>query len=174
MVDRGSAQVPKGSAAHLALSLFMFTACRVSDAITLGRHNERRQGDLIWLAWQPGKAGSMPVEIPMLPPLIEAIRATGVIGKTYNLNAYGRSWASPDAFRNRFKDWCREAGLPDRSPHGIRKAAGHLLAQHGATQYQIMAVHGHAQATTSEVYTRSVERVKIAEAAMGLLAGMEW
>ncbi|WP_226898473.1 tyrosine-type recombinase/integrase [Mangrovicoccus algicola] len=85
-----------------------------------------------------------------------------------------RPWRSSDSFRNCFKRWCIEAGLPDRSPHGIRKAAGHLLAEAGATQHQIMAVHGHSQARTSEVYTRDVQRSKLAESAVTLLAGMEW
>ncbi|RJL02345.1 hypothetical protein D3P06_11375 [Paracoccus aestuarii] len=48
----------------------------------------------------------------------------------------------------------REEGLDNRSSHGVRKAAGHLLAQEGCSQNQIMTVHGHTQARTSEVYTR--------------------
>ncbi|WP_138468474.1 site-specific integrase [Poseidonocella sp. HB161398] len=167
---------PFGSDAHMALTLFMFTAARVSDAIALGRANEIQRDGLTWLQWQPGKKGSSKVTIPVLPPLLRAIRAREVehLSGSYLLTAHGRPWRSSDSFRNCFKRWCVEAGLPDRSPHGIRKAAGHLLAEAGATQHQIMAVHGHSQAQTSEVYTRDVQRSKLAESAVALLAGMEW
>jgi len=163
-----------GTDAHLALTLFMFTAARVSDAIRLGRAHEATQGNVTWLSWTPAKRGAKPVTIPMLPPLYRATRAQSVIGKTYLLTAHGQPWASTDSFRNRFKDWCREAGLPDLSPHGIRKAAGNLLAEAGATQHQIMAIHGHAEAATSEIYTRGAERARLARDAMALLAGLDW
>jgi len=64
--------------------------------------------------------------------------------------------------------------LPNRSSHGIRKAAGHLLAQQGYSQYQIMTIHGHTQAQTSEIYTKGVERWKMANEAMMRLEGMDW
>lgn len=167
-------QHPPGTDAHLALTLFMFTAARISDVILLGRGNETTQGGLTWLTWQPAKKGARAVSIPMLPPLYAATRAQPVIGKTYLLTRQGKSFASPEAFRNRFKDWCVAAGLPDRSAHGIRKAAGNLLAEAGATQHQIMAIHGHAEAKTSEIYTRAADRARLAKDAMALLAGLEW
>lgn len=75
---------------------------------------------------------------------------------------------------NMFRRWCIAAGLEGRSAHGVRKAAGHLLAQEGCSQYQIMTIHGHTQAQTSEIYTKGVERWKMAQAAMAALEGMEW
>jgi hypothetical protein len=37
-----------------------------------------------------------------------------------------------------------------------------------------MSIHGHAQASTSEVYTESVERMKLAEMGASKLAGLDW
>ncbi|MDG3040471.1 tyrosine-type recombinase/integrase [Roseicyclus marinus] len=165
---------PKGTMAHLALTLFTFTACRIGDAPLLGRMNERRDGAVTWLEWEPGKKGSKPVSIPILPPLAEAIAAQKVAGPTYLLNAHGQPFASSAAFGNWFRDRVREAGLEDRSAHGIRKAAGELMALQGATQYHIMAVHGHGQARTSEVYTQGVNRRRLAAEAMEKLRGMAW
>ncbi|MDP1669812.1 hypothetical protein [Phaeovulum sp.] len=68
----------------------------------------------------------------------------------------------------------RGGGAEGLSSHGIRKAAGELLALQGASQYHIMAVHGHSSAKTSEVYTKGVERDRLAEQAMRMLEGMEW
>jgi len=165
---------PKGTMAHLALTLLMFTACRIGDAHRLGRAHERRDGAVTWLEWTPEKKGSTPVSIPILPPLAQAIAAQTVVGPTYLLNAHGQPFASKTALGNWFRDRVREAGLENRSPHGIRKAAGELLALEGATQYHIMAVHGHTQARTSEVYTSGVNRRKLAAEAMAHLGGMEW
>lgn len=163
-----------GTMPHLALSIFMFTACRVSDAYTLGRAHERRHDGQLWLSWQPAKKGSAPVSVPVLPPLERAMAAQKVIGPTYLLNAWGQPFASAAAFGNWFRDRVKEAGLVDRSPHGIRKAAGELLALEGATQYHIMSIHGHTQAKTSEVYTAGVNRQKLAGEAMAKLSNMEW
>ncbi|PKR55182.1 integrase [Thalassospira marina] len=163
-----------GTPAHLCLTLFMFTACRISDAYRLGRDNEITRNGILGLSWQPQKKGSALVEIPMLPPLIKATRAATVQGKTYLLTEHGKPFRSAEGLRNRFKKWCLAAGLDDRTSHGIRKAAGKLLAEEGCTQYEVMAVHGHAEAKTSETYTGSAERWRLARQAMQRLEAMEW
>lgn len=165
---------PFGTKAHLALTLFMFTACRIGDAIQLGRKHEIKRNGQIWLSWQPAKKGSKPVEIPLLPPLEKAIRAQKVIGETYLLTESGSPYSSPEGLRNRMAKWCKSAKIEGRSSHGIRKAAGHLLALHGATQYEIMSIHGHANASTSQVYTAGVERTRLAEQAAAKLSGLDW
>lgn len=152
----------------------MFTACRIGDAVQLGRGHEHDRDGITTLRWQPAKKGSAPVEIPILPPLYKATRASKVQGATYLLNSKGKPFSSPDTLGQMFKRWCLAADLPKRSSHGIRKAAGHLLAQEGCTQYQIMCIHGHTQAQTSEVYTKGVERWRLAKEAMDSLANMEW
>lgn len=163
-----------GTTPHLALTLFMFTACRISDAVRLGRDDETMVEGIRALSWQPTKKGSAHVTIPLLPPLYRATRAETVTGKTYLLNYKGQPFSSPDSLGQMFRRWCREAGLENRSSHGIRKAAGHLLAQEGCSQYQIMTIHGHTQAKTSEVYTKGVERWRLAKDAMAALEGMDW
>ncbi|MDF0603368.1 site-specific integrase [Psychromarinibacter sp. C21-152] len=165
---------PKGTMAYLALTLFMFTAARIGDVAQLGRQHERTIDRVRHLDWQPEKKGSARVCIPIMPPLAEAIAAQTVVGQTYLLNAWGRPFASKAVFGNWFRDRVREAGLDDRSAHGIRKAAGELMALAGATQYHIMAVHGHTQARTSESYTSGVNRTRLAREAMQAMAGIEW
>jgi integrase len=165
---------PKGTMPHLALTLMMFTACRIGDVVTLGRGNEVKRDGITYLAWNPGKRGSAPVTVPVLPPLAEAIAAQKVVGSAYLLNAHGKPFASGAAFGNWFRDRVSEAGLTDRSPHGIRKAAGELMALAGATQYHIMAVLGHSNAKTSEVYTQGVNRQRLAEEAVNLMRKMNW
>ena len=169
---------PPTTMPHRALTIYMFTACRISDVVHLGPGNEIDRDGVRWLDWQPAKKGSSRVTIPMLPPLQEAVR--GCNGPTYLNNEWGAPYASAAAFGNAFRDWVVDAGLVDaegkatRSSHGIRKAAGELLALNGASQYHIMAVHGHSNASTSEVYTRGAERAMLAGQAMEKLSAMPW
>lgn len=166
---------PAGTMAHLALSLFMFTACRIGDAVRLGRANEALVDGVAWLDWTPEKKGSARVRIPIAPPLLTAIRSQVVTHPAaYLLTEQGQPFASKDSFSRRFAKWCDQAGLKDRSAHGVRKAAGELMALHGLSQYHVMAVHGHTQAKTSEVYTQGANRARLAEQAMQKLAGIEW
>ena len=134
---------PPESMAHLALTLFMFTACRISDIIHLGRDNEFERKGLRGLGWQTCKKGSAYVEVPMLPPLYRATRMSNIVGPIYLLNEKGVPFGSPEVLRNRFRKWCDAAGLEGLSSHGVRKAAGHLLAQNGCSQHQIMAPRSH-------------------------------
>jgi site-specific recombinase XerC len=165
---------PQGTMAHLWLSLHMFTACRIGDACILGRGHELRESGALWLSWQPSKKGSRPVKIPVAAPLERAIRAQKLIGPTYLLTAHGKPFASPEALRNRVQKWCAEAGLVGLSSHGIRKAAGELLALAGATQYEIMALHAHANATTSQIYTKGAEAARLGQMAVQKLEALEW
>lgn len=146
------------------------------DAYRLGRNNEVKKGGITWLEWQPSKKNAQLVSLPMLPPLAQAIQAQTVVGETYLLNQSGKPFGSAETLRNSMQNWCKDAGLTGLSSHGIRKAAGHLMALHGATQYEIMAVHGHANAnaSSSEVYTKGVERQRLAERANSRLASIDW
>ncbi|HGG04715.1 MAG TPA: site-specific integrase [Aliiroseovarius sp.] len=165
---------PKGSTAHLWLTLQAFTACRIGDAIWLGRENEVTYNDQFWLEWQPRKKGSAFVSIPMLPPLIEATRAVKVVGPAYILNEKGQPFASTEALRVRVQRWCKAAGLQGRSSHGIRKAMAGLMAESGCTQHQIMAVMAHREARTSEVYTKGVQRRLLAADGIRTLGTLDW
>ncbi|MEP3245156.1 MAG: tyrosine-type recombinase/integrase [Sneathiella sp.] len=165
---------PLGSAPHLALTLLMFTACRIGDVVWLGRDQEKTIDGIRYLSWQPEKKGAAEVSIPMLPPLVKAINSQKVAGAAYVLKSNGKPYSSGDSLSATFVKWCREAGLANRSAHGIRKAVGDLLAEEGCTQHQIMAIHGHKNALTSEVYTKSADRRRLAADAIKKLEGMEW
>lgn len=163
-----------GSTAHLCLTLLLFTGCRIGDAAVLGKDNETTWAGMKSLKWQPAKRGSAVVTVPILPPLEAALSQLDPFRKTYLLNDYSRSFASGDSLSARFKKWCQQAGLPERSAHGVRKALATLLAEYGCSSRQIMAVLGHTQAQTAEYYTKEVDRAKLTRDAMAALAGMEW
>ena len=165
---------PPGTTAHLWLTLHAFTACRIGDAVWLGREQEVTRNGQVWLEWQPRKRGSAFVSIPMLPPLYQATRSATVVGPTYLLNEKGKPYASMEALRRMAQLWCHQAGLEDRSSHGIRKAVAEMMAEAGASQHQIMAVMAHTQAKTSEVYTKGAERRILAADGMQALKALDW
>ncbi len=164
-----------GSMAHLALTLVAFTACRIGDARLLGRQNEITRDGITYIEWQPEKRGASFVSIPIMPQLKKAIRDAKIVSPTnYLVTSHGRPFSSADAISQRFSKWCKEAGLQNRTAHGIRKAVGHILAESGCTQYQIMAIHGHSESRTSEVYTRAVERPELARQAISVMNNLDW
>lgn len=165
---------PKGSTAHLWLTLQAFTACRIGDAIWLGRDNEATRGGVRYLEWQPRKKGSAPVSIPMLPPLYEATRAVNVIGPSYLLTERGIPFKSAAGLGKKVRDWVSEAGLDGRSSHGVRKAVAELMAESGSSDHQIMSVLAHTQAQTSAVYTKGARRRILALSGMDALRNLDW
>jgi len=172
-VSRFRAAHPVGSKAHLALCLFLFSGARIGDARVIGPQHVREG----LLEWQPQKAGSAPVTVPILPPLAEAINAFrppvhGLRGP-FLVTAYGQPHASEKALANWFKRVCTEAGV-EKTAHGIRKALGGLLADLGCSEHEIMAVLGHTNPRTSAIYTASAQRRKLAASAAEKLARWKW
>lgn len=165
---------PPGTTPHLWLTLQAFSACRIGDAIWLGRDQEITVAGQSWLEWQPRKKGSALVSIPMLPPLWRATRAARVVGATYLLSETGKPFASVEALRVRVQRWCTAAGLEGRSSHGVRKAVAEMMAEAGCTQHQIMAVMAHTQAKTSEVYTKGAQRRILAADGVQALTHLDW
>lgn len=155
-----------GSKPHVAMSVLLWTGCRIDDLTMLGRRHECTIDGIEAVRWMPRKKGSSEVCIPLLEPLRAAVRAPTVQGNTYVLGRGGKPYASGDAMSTMFKRWCTEAGLGHLSAHGVRKGLAEVLAELGCSQYDIMAILGHSEAKTSEVYTRRVERWNLAKTAL--------
>ena len=49
---------------------------------------------------------------------------------------------STAGFGNTFKDWCREAELPQCTTHGLRKIGAVRAAEAGASEHELMAMFG--------------------------------
>jgi site-specific recombinase XerD len=85
--------------------------------------------------------------------------------------AYGKPF-TVDGFSGWMRDAISEAGLPlDCKPHGLRKAAGRLLAEAGATAKMIMSVLGHTTLAEAERYTEEADQAGLAEDAVIKLEG---
>jgi len=78
----------------------------------------------------------------------------------------------PQAIINERGDTPPRYYLSARAATGtLRRAAkrGKILAEAGCTQYQIMAIHGHTESCTSEIYTRGAARPELTRQGMETL-----
>jgi integrase len=158
-----------GTMARLWFCLADCTAGRIGDAPSLGPSNEVNLNGERALSWQPKKAGSKSVTVPMTDMLRAELREHDDMDRaTYLVTDYGKPFASSGSLDNRVRKWIIEAGLTNsegkaiRSQHGIRKGVAQLLANRGATEYEIMAVLSHADPRTTRIYTEKAEREGLA------------
>jgi integrase len=166
-VRRFMAVHPPGSKARRALFLLLYTGVRRSDVVRLGRQMVKNG----WLNLQPRKtqhSSGAVVEIPILPQLQEELDRMPADHLTFLVTDHGRPFTS-GGFYNKFKEWCREAGLGHCVPHGLRKAGATLAAENGATPHELMAIFGWTSTQMAELYTRQANKRKLAANAMPLL-----
>jgi integrase len=106
--------------------------------------------------------------IPIVPALAQALAAVPRTNLTFLMTERGAAFTKV-GFGNWFRDRCREAGLHQRSIHGLRKLAATRLADAGCSAHQIAAITGHK--TLSEVtrYTRAADQVRLAEQATAMI-----
>jgi integrase len=71
---------------------------------------------------------------------------------------------------NLFKVACRAAGIPNKSAHGIRKAAATRAANNGATVATLEAIFGWEGGQMASLYTRAADRRALAAEHMGKLS----
>ena len=113
------------------------------------------------------KTGAI-VSLPILPALAASIMATKTSGLVFLLSEHGKPY-SRKGFGNKVRQWCDEAGLPQCSAHGLRKAAARRFAEAGCSNQQIKAWTGHT--TDSEVsrYTAAADQQALSDSAGEML-----
>jgi len=150
-----------GTMARLALELALNTAARRCNVAILTR-------DDIWdgqIVVDHAK-GNNEATIPLMQTTraaIEALPAAPIrhlvvtkFGKPFTVAGLG----------NRMRKWCDEAGLPQCSMHGLRKAVSRRIAESGGTDAEGQAITGHKKAETFAHYRAKANRTALAERAM--------
>ena len=109
------------------------------------------------------------MEVPILPALRDVIEASPCGDLTFLVTAAGVGF-TPNGFGNWFRDRCDEAGLPECSAHGLRKAGATRAAEQGATVAQLMAIYGWSSPKQAVRYTEAANRKRLAADGVKLLA----
>ena len=153
-----------GTRPRLAMDLLLYTGFRRADAVRLGKQHVK---DGV-IRYRTTKGKGVDVVIPLLAPLAESIAATTTGDLAFLVTEYGRPWAK-ESFGTWFAEQCKAAGVPGRA-HGLRKAGATFAADNGANEYQLAAMYGWKNPRMAEVYTRKVNRTRLAEQAANSLS----
>jgi integrase len=167
-VSQFEAAHPIGTTARLALGLLLYTSQRRSDVVELGPQHVRA-GWLKFVQVKNRHKKPVVIEIPVIPALRQIIDATPSGALAFLVTEFGKPFTA-NGFGNRFRKWCDEAGLPDCSAHGLRKASAARLAELGCTDHEIMAITGHQTLKEVARYTAAANRKKLAGSGMAKLA----
>lgn len=155
---------PLGTMARLTLELALNTAARRCNVNKIERDHI--------------KAGRIEVDhakdnhdtsVPMLATTktaIDALPAAPI--KFLVTTAFGKPFTDA-GMGNKMRQWCDEAGLPQCSMHGLRKAMSRHLAESGASDAEGQAVTGHKKAETFAKYRAKANRSALADRAMSNL-----
>jgi integrase len=176
-LDHHSSTELKSRKARLALGLLLFGGTRRQDMVTLGKQHARGNAPGVlgeWLRYIPKKTIKIRREVsqkPLLPVLKRIILdSSDIIGDlTFLVTEYGKPFSAA-GFGNWFRDRCDEAGLPQCTAHGLKKAGATIAAENGATTRQLMAMFDWDSPDMAEVYTRSAEQKRLAGEAMFLIS----
>lgn len=153
---------PLGTRERLAKELLLYTALRRKDMVIVGKQNRTRDGAKLILRHTKNKSETT---IRILPPLAAALDAVDHDHLTYLVTAFGKPF-TPAGFGNWFRDACNDAGLPQCSAHGLRKAMARRLAESGATTLEGRAVTGHKSDAMFAHYAAAASAEKMADRAM--------
>jgi integrase len=118
----------------------------------------------------PQKTGGPVLVIPVVPELAAAIGAATADNLTFLVTRTGAPFTAA-GFGNHFREWCNEAGLPQCSAHGLRKAICRRLAEAGCSSLQIAAITGHTTSRLVDHYTAARDQTLLARAAMASITG---
>ena len=155
---------PIGTRQRVWLDVLIYTGLRRGDAVRFGRQHVRNGVGTI----KTEKTGTE-VTLPILPVLDATLKAGPCGDLTFIAGENGRP-LTKESFGNLFRKACRDAGLHNRSAHGLRKSAATRAANAGATVAELEAIFGWQGGTMAALYTRAADRRRLAQRAMHKLA----
>ena len=151
---------PIGTHARLIFALALYTGQRASDLIRMGLQHTRN--GKIEVKQQKTKT---PLLIPIDSNLQAILDATPSGHLTILVNEHGRPYQA-NSLSKRLTRYAEQAGIKDRSIHGLRKARCRRLAEAGCTAHEIMSISGHKSLKEVERYTKAASQEMMAERAI--------
>ena len=161
-------ETPEGMRDKAMLELMYASGLRASEVVTLRLENVEANAGFLRVLGKGGKERVVPVAQPALDTLQEYLTRGRPLflkkkgaGNVLFLSRLGRP-ITRQTLWNRIGRWAKAAGIRDRvSPHTLRHSfAGHLLAG-GADLRAVQAMLGHADISTTQIYTHvTAERLR--------------
>ncbi|VDS07527.1 Tyrosine recombinase XerC [Paracoccus haematequi] len=161
-----------GTPARAAFELLYWTAARTNDAVLIGPGNIGPDGILSFVQSKTGGRAYVPWS-NRLPEFAEgwedereAVKSA-LLGSSATFLAVAGKPRSVKGLGNLIADAARDAGLIDRTAHGLRKARLTAIAEAGGTSHAIMAWGGHASLAEVEHYTRAAKMRRLVSREQG-------
>lgn len=159
LLDAPDRRTPEGMRDRAMLMLMYAAGLRASEVVFLRMENVDENAGFLRVLGKGGKERVVPVAETALDALREYVKdwRPRFVGKkatnTLFLSRLGRQ-ITRQTLWNRIAHWARESGIPSKiSPHTLRHSfAGHLLAG-GADLRAVQAMLGHADISTTQIYT---------------------
>ena len=165
-------EYPLGTQQYLAAMLALCTGARRGDLCNLGQKNITNINGIKCIEYNSEKT-SKPITVPILPELQEAIDAIEIINPNTFLPTIKGKARTKESLGTWFGVSAKKAGLKNRTLHGLRKAQGNLLAEMGLSEYEIMAIMGHASPSASEIYTKNANRIGMSLSGMAKVVNLD-
>lgn len=153
------AKWPVGTRQRVWIDVLLYTGLRRGDAVVVGRQHIK--DGLITLKTE--KTGTE-VYIPVRPQLAATLQAGPTADLAFICGAAGKP-LTKETFGNLFKAACIDAGLEDRSAHGVRKLSATIVADNEGTEAELEALYGWHGGQMASRYTRSANRKRLAQTA---------
>lgn len=166
-VEKFEERHPIGTKARLALALLLYTGQRRSDIVLFGKQHVKN-GWLKFTQQKNRRKKPISLEIPVHADLQSVIDASECGDLTFLITEFGKPYSAA-GFGNWFRRRCDEADLTHCAAHGLRKAAASRLADHGASENQIMSITGHQTSKEVNRYTKAARQKVLAKSVAGLM-----
>jgi len=163
-IEQYRATHPLGTMARLTLELALNTAARRCNVNKIER-DHIKDGRIIVAHAKNNNETSVRM-LSTTKAALEALPAAPI--RFLITTQFGKPF-SDAGMGNRMRKWCDDAGLPQCSLHGLRKAMSRQLAERGATDAQGQAVTGHKKDKTFRHYRAKANLAALADAAMSNL-----
>lgn len=157
---------PIGAMQRLAFELLHQTGASIGDAVALGPRN---LGDGGWLTYRRAKSRTI-CTVPLFAsprpafyPPSDDLRACIEAAPRHLtwLSTRAGSSRSAKAAGQWFAAAARAAGIEGKTAHGVRKLLATLMAEHGATEAQRMAVLGHDTSKQTRAYSKTADARRV-------------
>jgi site-specific recombinase XerD len=161
-----------GTLPHRVMTLMLWTGAARVDVVKLGWFSikETPDGPRMTYRRQKTRRHKKPVlvSIPIATELQSMLDTCDPTGGTF-LQTVHRKQRSEKTVTGDMRKWCDDAGLPDCTPHGLRKAIARRLAEACASASQIGAITGHKTLSEVQRYVEAANRESMAGDGMALL-----
>ena len=153
---------PLGTRQYVWMRVLLHVGVRRGDAVTLGKQHARN-GILTFITEKRVGKKKKRVEVTRRidPELAEAI-ARGPCGDLAFICGEGGKPFKKESFGNLFKDACVAAGVLNKSAHGLRKLSATIWAERGASEFELMSLHGWLDPAMARLYTEKARRKTMA------------